>query len=74
MPQKKGKVNKTEELPEVGQTYRVFDMGRWKEAKICCVCKREFTWRKKWERCWNTITTCSDKCKTERKQKTEDQA
>ena len=44
-------------------------MGRWKEAKICCVCNREFTWRKKWERCWDTISTCSDRCKAERKRK-----
>merc|ERR1712045_933542 len=44
-------------------TYRVFDMGRWKEAKLCLVCQKEFTWRKKWSRCWSEVTTCSERCK-----------
>ena len=48
-------------------TFRVFDMGRWKEARLCLVCKRQFTWRKKWERCWGEVTTCSERCKQERK-------
>merc|ERR1711879_1085185 len=44
-------------------TYRVFDMGRWKEAKLCFVCQKEFTWRKKWSRSWTDVKTCSGKCK-----------
>ena len=55
------------ENEEENKIYRVFDMGRWKEAKICIVCKRQFTWRKKWERCWESIQTCSEKCKADRK-------
>jgi len=31
--------------------------------KICCVCKRSFQWRKKWERCWNEVKYCSERCK-----------
>ena len=27
----------------------------------------EFTWRKKWERNWNEVMTCSKRCKTERR-------
>eukprot|EP01052_Picozoa_sp_SAG31_P015231 SAG31_NODE_974_length_10627_cov_11.246201_4_plen_380_part_00 len=42
---------------------KVFDRGNWKEQKVCCGCCHPFTWRKKWERCWPTIYTCSDKCK-----------
>jgi len=49
-------------------TFRVFDMGRWKEAKICVSCGRQFTWRKKWERCWSEVKTCSDRCKHQRKE------
>merc|ERR1712232_1307517 len=30
--------------------------------KICVVCGRPFTWRKKWERCWDEVTCCSKKC------------
>lgn len=31
-------------------------------SKVCVVCNRPFTWRKKWERCWDEVTTCSKKC------------
>jgi hypothetical protein len=32
-------------------------------AKICAVCGRPFTWRKKWAREWESITVCSDRCR-----------
>ena len=32
-------------------------------AKICQVCKRPFTWRKKWEKVWDEVKYCSDKCR-----------
>lgn len=48
--------------------HRVFDRGAWKEAKLCVTCQREFTWRKKWQRCWDSIATCSEKCKKMRKE------
>ena len=35
--------------------------------KMCPTCNRQFTWRKKWERDWENVKYCSDKCK---KQKT----
>jgi len=37
-------------------------------VKDCVVCGRPFTWRKKWERCWDEVTTCSNRCRTERRQ------
>ena len=39
------------------------------EAKLCSVCGKEFTWRKKWERSWAEVTTCSQKCNRDRKQR-----
>lgn len=33
------------------------------EPKVCHSCGREITWRKKWERCWEEIKYCSDKCR-----------
>eukprot|EP00798_Chlamydomonas_sp_ICE-L_P025093 gene25093-10733_t len=36
-------------------------------SKMCVSCNRPFTWRKKWERCWDEITTCSKRCNAERK-------
>ncbi|WP_196858133.1 DUF2256 domain-containing protein [Pedobacter sp. CAN_A7] len=32
-------------------------------SKICVVCNRNFTWRKKWEKHWDEVKYCSDKCK-----------
>ena len=36
-------------------------------TKTCVVCDRPFTWRKKWEDCWDDVTTCSKRCNNERK-------
>lgn len=38
-------------------------------SKICIVCNRPFTWRKKWERCWDEVTTCSKACNAERRRR-----
>ena len=35
--------------------------------KICVVCGRPFTWRKKWERCWDEVTCCSKSCNAQRR-------
>lgn len=32
-------------------------------SKICKVCNRYFTWRKKWEKNWDEVKYCSDKCR-----------
>ncbi|MGB1040091.1 MAG: DUF2256 domain-containing protein [Flavobacteriales bacterium] len=32
-------------------------------TKICIVCERPFTWRKKWERVWEEVKYCSEKCR-----------
>ncbi len=36
-------------------------------SKICVVCNRPFTWRKKWETIWEEVKYCSDKCRNDRK-------
>lgn len=36
-------------------------------SKMCVVCNRPFTWRKKWERCWDEVSTCSKRCNGERR-------
>eukprot|EP00751_Fragilariopsis_kerguelensis_P045758 CAMPEP_0170994960 /NCGR_PEP_ID=MMETSP0736-20130129/11285_1 /TAXON_ID=186038 /ORGANISM="Fragilariopsis kerguelensis, Strain L26-C5" /LENGTH=236 /DNA_ID=CAMNT_0011420979 /DNA_START=491 /DNA_END=1201 /DNA_ORIENTATION=+ len=38
-------------------------------SKVCLVCERPFTWRKKWERNWDEVTTCSKSCNAKRKSK-----
>ncbi len=32
-------------------------------VKTCAACGRPFAWRKKWERVWDEVRTCSDRCK-----------
>ncbi|MCH7400505.1 DUF2256 domain-containing protein [Belliella kenyensis] len=31
--------------------------------KVCPVCNRPFSWRKKWEKNWESVIYCSKKCK-----------
>jgi hypothetical protein len=31
--------------------------------KICAACGRPFVWRKKWERDWDSVKFCSDRCR-----------
>ncbi|MBL7749467.1 MAG: DUF2256 domain-containing protein [Chitinophagaceae bacterium] len=31
--------------------------------RICTVCNRPFTWRKKWKKVWEQVLYCSDKCR-----------
>ncbi|NBU13461.1 MAG: DUF2256 domain-containing protein [Alphaproteobacteria bacterium] len=38
--------------------------------KTCKTCGRPFTWRKKWERVWDEVLYCSDRCRMDRKVKT----
>lgn len=37
--------------------------------KICAVCNRPFTWRKKWEKVWDEVKYCSDKCRASKSKK-----
>jgi hypothetical protein len=39
-------------------------------TKMCPVCQRPFTWRKKWEDCWDEVKYCSDRCRRRRSQAT----
>ncbi|RZK58484.1 MAG: DUF2256 domain-containing protein [Pedobacter sp.] len=31
--------------------------------KICTVCQKPFTWRKKWEKNWEEVKYCSERCR-----------
>ncbi|WP_421708006.1 DUF2256 domain-containing protein [Algihabitans sp.] len=37
--------------------------------KTCAHCGRPFTWRKKWERVWDTVRYCSERCRRARRDK-----
>ena len=38
-----------------------------KETKTCKVCNKPFSWRKKWERDWENVIYCSEKCRRNKK-------
>ncbi|MDP3491871.1 MAG: DUF2256 domain-containing protein [Hyphomonadaceae bacterium] len=31
--------------------------------KLCAVCGKPFTWRKKWARDWESVKYCSERCR-----------
>ena len=35
-------------------------------SKTCIVCERPFSWRKKWEKVWEDVKYCSDRCRTKK--------
>ncbi|HMP32606.1 MAG TPA: DUF2256 domain-containing protein [Saprospiraceae bacterium] len=35
-------------------------------TKICLVCKKPFTWRKKWEKVWEEVKYCSERCRNDK--------
>jgi hypothetical protein len=34
-------------------------------TKPCAACGRPFAWRKKWERVWDEVRFCSDRCRAD---------
>ncbi|KAK3252851.1 hypothetical protein CYMTET_37874 [Cymbomonas tetramitiformis] len=36
-------------------------------SKDCVVCGRPFTWRKKWEKVWDDVKYCSERCRRDSK-------
>ncbi len=35
-------------------------------AKTCATCGKPFAWRKKWEKVWDEVKYCSDRCRADR--------
>lgn len=35
-------------------------------SKPCAACGRSMTWRKRWERCWDEVKFCSERCRKAR--------
>ncbi|MEL6539654.1 MAG: DUF2256 domain-containing protein [Bacteroidota bacterium] len=34
--------------------------------KVCPICQRPFSWRKKWARTWHQVLYCSERCKRQK--------
>ncbi|MGB0572774.1 MAG: DUF2256 domain-containing protein [Alphaproteobacteria bacterium] len=41
---------------------------RDRRTKICPICNRSFTWRRRWAACWDTVKFCSARCRKNRNQ------
>jgi hypothetical protein len=63
-----GRQSKSTDSNELQRGKRISGAKEHLPIKICVVCQRPFTWRKKWERCWDEVTCCSKRCKSLRKQ------
>ncbi|MGB1397574.1 MAG: DUF2256 domain-containing protein [Planctomycetota bacterium] len=37
------------------------------EQKICPICEKPFSWRKKWEKNWPEVRYCSERCRNQRR-------
>ncbi|MDA9312113.1 DUF2256 domain-containing protein [Vicingaceae bacterium] len=35
--------------------------------KNCIVCEKPFTWRKKWDKVWDEVKFCSERCRRNKK-------
>ncbi|AVE16809.1 DUF2256 domain-containing protein [Pantoea vagans] len=35
-------------------------------VRYCKICNKPMSWRKKWEKCWNEVLYCSERCRRER--------
>ena len=33
------------------------------DSKLCKVCKKSFTWIKKWEKVWDEVKHCLERCR-----------
>ncbi|WP_339773793.1 DUF2256 domain-containing protein [uncultured Paraglaciecola sp.] len=40
-------------------------------SKVCPICQRPFSWRKKWQKNWEQVKYCSKRCAGNRKQRNE---
>tara|TARA_B100000965_G_C19458772_1_gene698720 strand:- start:259 stop:414 length:156 start_codon:yes stop_codon:yes gene_type:complete len=38
-------------------------------SKVCIICQRPFSWRKKWEKVWDEVKFCSKKCRLNKMRK-----
>ncbi|WP_160131021.1 DUF2256 domain-containing protein [Kordia antarctica] len=38
-------------------------------SKLCKVCQLPFNWRKKWERVWDEVQYCSERCRRNKNKK-----
>ncbi|PWS31544.1 DUF2256 domain-containing protein [Pedobacter paludis] len=41
------------------------------QSKICLVCLKPFSWRKKWAKNWGDVKYCSDRCRREKQSKSD---
>lgn len=35
-------------------------------SKTCPACQRPFAWRKKWQRVWDQVRFCSERCRRQK--------
>ena len=64
-------INKLTNQSTNPQIQRYFAMGKMKAkkdlpVKVCASCNRPFSWRKKWEKVWQQVKYCSERCRNQK--------
>jgi hypothetical protein len=55
--------NLTHSVETQHKTHLKYIKKEFLPQRICVICKKPFTWRKKWENVWGEVKYCSDKCR-----------
>lgn len=54
-------------VEKMKKTTKINPKKQYLPEKTCPVCNRSFAWRKKWERNWDEVKFCSQKCRLQSK-------
>ncbi|WP_273428356.1 DUF2256 domain-containing protein [Chitinibacter tainanensis] len=49
-------------MPDKPKTRAAVSAKAQLPSKLCPICQRPFSWRKKWERDWAQVKYCSQRC------------
>jgi hypothetical protein len=72
-----GLLNSLKKTERTLRLTRLFNMRRNNKTvhkenlpeKMCARCERPFTWRKRWENCWDAVRYCSKACRRKRSER-----
>ena len=56
----------TQQIQDFDQVYITLKKANL-PSKICKVCLKPFSWRKKWEKDWDNVLYCSERCRRSKK-------
>ena len=58
--------NVTDGIGEIGTIMKKSVSKHHLPEKLCPVCERPFRWRKRWQKDWDNVKYCSERCRRNR--------